>query len=117
LVVGWASLSLKTLIGSFLKASCSRRSASAWRDLGTFGLWPSLFMYSQPRCFFWLTALPVLRSIHSPTLREFHIPPSGGSSFSAALSSSRWSALSSALSLAPGFRWRRSPRASGPSEL
>ena len=60
-------------------------------------------MYSQPLCFLRLSALPLLRSIHSPTFLEFHIPPSGGGFFSASLSSSCWSSLSSALSLAPGL--------------
>ena len=87
----------------FLKASCSCLLAFLWRGLGTLGLLPSFLIYSQPLCFFWLSTLPVLRSIHSPTLGEFHIPPSGGGLLSASLSSSCCSALSSARSLAPGF--------------
>src|SRR5215207_32501 len=87
----------------FLKASCSASLAFLCRGLGTLGLCSSLFMYSQPLCFFWLSTLPVLRSIHSPTLGEFHIPPSGGGFFSASLSSCCCSALSSARSLAPGL--------------
>src|SRR5829696_7497155 len=87
----------------FLKASCSCLLAFLWRGLGTFGLLPSLLIYSQPLCFFWVSTLPVLRSIHSPTLGEFHIPPSGGGFLSASLSSSCCSALSSARSRAPGF--------------
>src|SRR3712207_6643935 len=72
----------------FLKASCPWLLAFLWRGLGTLGLLPSLLIYSQPLCSLRLSALPVLRSIHSPTLGEFHIPPSGGGFKSASLSSS-----------------------------
>src|SRR3954468_24476698 len=87
------------------------------RPRGTFGLFPSRFRYSQPLCFLRLSALPVLHSIHSPTLRELHIPPSGGGFLSASWSSCCCSAVSKVRSLAPGFWWRRSPRACGPSVL
>src|SRR5918994_461892 len=98
----------------FLKASCWASLAFLRRGLGTLGVLPSFLMYSQPRCFFWVSTLPVLCSIHSPTFGEFHIPPSGGGFLSASLSSSCCSALSSARSRAPGLWCLRSPRASGP---
>src|SRR5215213_3316491 len=105
---------------TFLKASFSEASAPwALEGLGTWGLIRTFLRYSKPRwtCTF---SNPFLFSIQRATFGPLHIPPpteAGGGPCRASSSSSSPASSSSALSLAPGLQWRRSPRASTPPSL
>src|SRR5215218_1773896 len=104
---------------TFLKASFSEASARTFAGLGTWGLYLALLRYSKPRwaCTF---SKAFLWAIQRATFGPLHIPPpteAGGGPRRASSSSASPASSSSALSLAPGLEWRRSPSASTPHSL